>query len=81
MNQQKAAGIVSEVYFKPKDSSWVIIHECESFEEVARHMFKIPAFGIFDVGTEILADFNECINGILENIQTGEDIMPGGTVK
>ena len=80
VNQQIEEG-KTEAYYRPRDTSFVIISEGETVEDAYKTISKIPVAGIFDIEFDPLIDFNLAIKFGLENLEAGDDIMPGGTVK
>ena len=80
--RQKEAGKIVKVNAIPGWGRNMTIYKCDSTEEFQKLINEVPAMGMcFSHEAYALSDDDEAIKAILENMEKGDEIMPGGSVK
>ena len=81
INRQKEEGKVLDAYFDMEGQANVMICQFDSAGEMWEAINELPASGLWDWTIKPLIDWNEAYETILKNMEKGDEIMPGGSVK
>ena len=81
MKRQKEEEKVTEAQWMITGNRWFIIYECESVGVLWKYLNELPLAGHIDKEVFPLMDFDEATDVIMENMEAGDNMMPGGTVK
>ena len=81
LNQMKNEGKIVDIYLLPGRFGHMFILESKDGDELWEQLNSVPGIGIMNVQVEPLADFNQGFDVVFKNMEKGDEMMPGGTVK
>ena len=81
LNQMKNEGKIEVMYTLPGRFGIMFILESKNGEELWEQLNRVPGIGLTNIQVEPLSDFNQGFDAVFKNLETGDEMMPGGTVK